>query len=304
MRQRAPTRLCSRRRVAAAQRPCQPLCSCLAALPELLSSLNLTPLLPSALLKSKPLKFCADPHGLVGKRVNIIQEDDSTVEGMIVDWNPSDQTHVVLVGMGTADEACEPLPLVEYPDAYQVRVCVCFGQWGRCFARGMHAAGCAVLGVSSVERGVDQGPQGKAESGAVITDSAAALQLLTGSERGAVRSVVLRSSHALRASGLPACRTWGLTPSTCHPSKQCPPCRPLRRDRAPATGAAQLRCGRAAASRRHQARRGRSLGQRRRCGRVARAAAGWRGSARRRSTRCVWCCVGGGDTVAGGPCVA
>lgn len=40
---------------------------------------------------------------------------------MIVDFNRADQTHVVLVNMGTADEACEPLPLVEYPDAYQVR---------------------------------------------------------------------------------------------------------------------------------------------------------------------------------------
>lgn len=37
-----------------------------------------------------------------------------------MDFNPADQTHVVLVNMGTADEACEPLPLVEYPDAYQV----------------------------------------------------------------------------------------------------------------------------------------------------------------------------------------
>lgn len=39
-----------------------------------------------------------------------------------MDYNPGDQTHVVLVNMGTADEACEPLPLVEYPDAYQVGV--------------------------------------------------------------------------------------------------------------------------------------------------------------------------------------
>lgn len=60
-----------------------------------------------------------DPHGLIGKRVNIIQEDDSTVEGMIVDYNPAEQQHYVLVCIGTADEACEPLPLVEFPDAYQ-----------------------------------------------------------------------------------------------------------------------------------------------------------------------------------------
>lgn len=66
----------------------------------------------------------ADPHGLVGKRVNIIQEDDSTVEGMVVDFNPGDQTHVVLVHIGTADETCEPLPLVAFSDAYQVCVCV------------------------------------------------------------------------------------------------------------------------------------------------------------------------------------
>lgn len=65
----------------------------------------------------------ADPHGLVGKRVNIIQEDDSTVEGMVVDYNVEDQTHFVLVNMGTADEACEPLPLVEYPEAFQVCDC-------------------------------------------------------------------------------------------------------------------------------------------------------------------------------------
>lgn len=153
MRQRAPTHLCSRRRLAATHRPCQPFCSCLAPLPKSLSSLNLTtPFLPSALLKPKPPKFCADPHGLVGKRVNIIQEDDSTVEGMIVDWNPSDQTHVVLVGMGTADEACEPLPLVEYPDAYQVCLCVCVcacvylgGGGAALCARYLHPAGCLLF---------------------------------------------------------------------------------------------------------------------------------------------------------------
>lgn len=56
----------------------------------------------------------------MGKRVNIIQEDDSNVEGMIVDYNPVDETHVVLVHIGTADEACEPLPLVEFPAAFTV----------------------------------------------------------------------------------------------------------------------------------------------------------------------------------------
>jgi hypothetical protein len=72
-----------------------------------------------------PFSAPADPHGLVGKRVNIIQEDDSTVEGMIVDFNPADQTHAVLVHIGTADETCEPLPLVEFPDAYEVGMCCC-----------------------------------------------------------------------------------------------------------------------------------------------------------------------------------
>lgn len=76
-------------------------------------------LLPSSSLRLL-LLAASDPHGLVGRRVNIIQEDDSTVEGMVVDYNPLEQTHFVLVNIGAADEACEPLPLVEYPDAYQV----------------------------------------------------------------------------------------------------------------------------------------------------------------------------------------
>lgn len=37
-----------------------------------------------------------------------------------MDYNPAEQQHYVLVCIGTADEACEPLPLVEFPDAYQV----------------------------------------------------------------------------------------------------------------------------------------------------------------------------------------
>lgn len=43
----------------------------------------------------------------------------------MVDYNPADSTHTVLVNIGMgAEEACEPLPLVEYPDAYQVCFCV------------------------------------------------------------------------------------------------------------------------------------------------------------------------------------
>ncbi|KAF8063687.1 hypothetical protein HT031_003542 [Scenedesmus sp. PABB004] len=60
-----------------------------------------------------------DPHGLVGCRVNIIQEDDSVMEGMVVDFTPSTGAHYVLVGLGTPDEAGDALPLLEYPESYQ-----------------------------------------------------------------------------------------------------------------------------------------------------------------------------------------
>jgi hypothetical protein len=63
----------------------------------------------------------ADPHRLVGMRVAITQEDDSTLEGMVVDYNADDNTHFVICNLGTPDEAGDALPLVEYPDACQVR---------------------------------------------------------------------------------------------------------------------------------------------------------------------------------------
>jgi DNA polymerase II small subunit/DNA polymerase delta subunit B len=53
----------------------------------------------------------------VGNRVNIIQEDDTTVEGMVVDFNAEDNTHFVVV---PPDENGDALPLVEYPEAYEV----------------------------------------------------------------------------------------------------------------------------------------------------------------------------------------
>jgi hypothetical protein len=54
-------------------------------------------------------------------RVAITQEDDSTLEGMVVDYNADDNTHFVICNLGTPDEAGDALPLVEYPDACQVR---------------------------------------------------------------------------------------------------------------------------------------------------------------------------------------
>lgn len=42
------------------------------------------------------------------------------VMGMVVDYDPVDREHTVLVNAGQEDETCEPLPLVDYPDAYQV----------------------------------------------------------------------------------------------------------------------------------------------------------------------------------------
>lgn len=74
-------------------------------------------LLPSSSLRLL-LLAASDPHGLVGRRVNIIQEDDSTVEAMVVDFNRANQHHVVLV---PPDELGEELPLAEYPESYQVR---------------------------------------------------------------------------------------------------------------------------------------------------------------------------------------
>lgn len=62
----------------------------------------------------------ADPHGLVGMKVNIIQEDDSNVEGMVVNFDATTNQHYVLVGLGTPDEAGDHVPLAEYPDAYNV----------------------------------------------------------------------------------------------------------------------------------------------------------------------------------------
>jgi hypothetical protein len=54
-------------------------------------------------------------------RVAITQEDDSTLEGMVVDYNAEDNTHFVICNLGMPDEAGDALPLVEYPDACQVR---------------------------------------------------------------------------------------------------------------------------------------------------------------------------------------
>ncbi|WIA43007.1 hypothetical protein OEZ86_009542 [Tetradesmus obliquus] len=61
-----------------------------------------------------------DPHRLVGQRVAITQEDDSTLEGMVVDYNAADGTHFVICNLGMPDEAGDALPLVEYPDACQI----------------------------------------------------------------------------------------------------------------------------------------------------------------------------------------
>jgi hypothetical protein len=68
--------------------------------------------------------------------VRLIQEDDSIVDGMVVDWNPADEQHTVCVYVGTPDETCEALPLLGYPDSYTVRararvVCGIFGGGGR-----------------------------------------------------------------------------------------------------------------------------------------------------------------------------
>lgn len=58
----------------------------------------------------------------MGCRVNIIQEDDSVMQGMVVDFKPADGCHYVVCDLGTPQEGGDWLPLMEYPESYQVRV--------------------------------------------------------------------------------------------------------------------------------------------------------------------------------------
>ena len=51
-------------------------------------------------------------------KVNIIQEDDSMVEAMVVNFNPDTQHHYVIVNLDTLEG--DAVPLADYPDAYQV----------------------------------------------------------------------------------------------------------------------------------------------------------------------------------------
>lgn len=53
-------------------------------------------------------------------KVNIIQEDDSTIEGMVVNYDPTSNQHHVVVGLNTPEQAGDDVPLAEYPDAYEV----------------------------------------------------------------------------------------------------------------------------------------------------------------------------------------
>jgi hypothetical protein len=57
---------------------------------------------------------------VIGVRVTIIQEDDSTVEVVIVGYDASTREHLVIPSEEFPGGASEPLPLMDHPEAYEI----------------------------------------------------------------------------------------------------------------------------------------------------------------------------------------
>lgn len=62
----------------------------------------------------------AEPRTLIGKRISFLQEDDTTTEAIVTDYNSETRQHHVIAYPGTAEETTDWLPLEENPESYTV----------------------------------------------------------------------------------------------------------------------------------------------------------------------------------------
>ena len=64
-----------------------------------------------------------DPHSIVGLRVTITQEDDSTVEVVVTGYDALTREHLVVPSEDFPGGGSEPLPLMDHPEAYEIVGC-------------------------------------------------------------------------------------------------------------------------------------------------------------------------------------